>query len=224
MKLTASDITVLVCVHSVAEWNDTSLNIAIQSLIRQDIEDFKILIVLDNCWERTKISVEKVLTPDITVIQKNNREGKQGLAFAKNFGLKHINTKLVAFLDADDEYLPDKLEQQLTYLNKHPETDFLGTHAYYRNVTDLSRLETSLFDVNTYNHHDDIRAVISSENVLTHGSMMIRMQALEKLGGYRHVKGAEDWDLWQRAFEAGFRFAQINERLYIYTVNTSVER
>jgi hypothetical protein len=54
--------------------------------------------------------------------------------------------------------------------------------------------------------------------------MMVKKTCLDGLGGYRDVKGVEDWDLWKRAIEMGFKFYQIQERLYIYRIGTSTIR
>ena len=62
------------------------------------------------------------------------------------------------------------------------------------------------------------------ENILTHGSMMIKKKCLIDLGGYNNVKGMEDWDLWKRAIKNGYKFYQISNRLYVYRLNTSVAR
>ena len=65
---------------------------------------------------------------------------------------------------------------------------------------------------------------IFSENILTHGSMMVKKKCLDSLGGYNDVRGMEDWDLWKRAINNNFIFHQLPNRLYIYTLNTSIER
>jgi glycosyltransferase involved in cell wall biosynthesis len=220
------DITVLVCVHSTSEINDKLLLLALESLNRQDIEGFKTLVVLDNCWEHTYPLIRHWWDEEFMIVENPNP--KMGLAYVKNYGLSLINTKLVAFLDADDEYIPSKLETQLQYINKHPKVDFLGTHSMCRSMHRIDIKESantpSTFDSESYLTHAKIKKRMPDENVMTHGSMLIKMKALQKLEGYRHVKGMEDWDLWKRAIESGYRFAQINERLYIYTIDSSVAR
>ena len=78
--------------------------------------------------------------------------------------------------------------------------------------------------VGQYETHEQIYNRIFQENVMTHGSMLIRKKALDELGGYNDVRGAEDWDLWKRAISAGYKFYQIQERLYMLTMGTSVAR
>jgi hypothetical protein len=54
--------------------------------------------------------------------------------------------------------------------------------------------------------------------------MLIKKQSIIDLGGYQNIRGMEDWDLWKRAINGGYKFHQISERLYVYRLNTSVAR
>lgn len=212
-------ISVLICVHSNDLLHDELLIQAIKSLEQQTYKDFETVIVLDQCWENTKNKIISESTLNYVLLEKKI---KQGLSYAKNFGLSQIKTDLVCFLDADDLYIETKLESQLEYFKKN-DVDFLGTHALNRSLNE-DNLFNSCFDSNNFLDHDDIERVINNENVLTHGSMMIKTECLKKLGGYNDVRGMEDWDLWKRAINMGYKFAQMSERLYVYTLNTSVVR
>ena len=214
-------ITVLICVHSKNEQNDKFLSEALLSLDSQTYKDFKTIIVLDECWGETKSMLEAIeLNINFLVIE---RDKKEGLAYAKNYGLSFVDTEYVAFLDADDLYEPTKLEKQVEFI-KDNDVDFLGTHAW-NNINNNRKIKTpSCFDVNSYNKHEEIVNKLLHENCLTHGSMLIKMKALKELGYYNHVKGSEDWDLWKRASKAGYKFHQLPERLYVWCAGSSVAR
>jgi glycosyltransferase involved in cell wall biosynthesis len=215
------DVTVLICVHSTDYRYDFLLMKALKSLENQTYKNFKTLIVLDECWGNTK----KIITHtnfdlDIEIQEKNK---KSGLGNAKNFGLSFVETDLVSFLDADDLYCQDKLEKQLEFINNN-DVDFLGTQSWNISKNDEQELFDSCFSLGTNETHDEISKNIYQENFLTHGSMMIKKTCLDELGGYRDIKGTEDWDLWKRAIEKGFKFHQLQERLYIYRIGTSTIR
>lgn len=215
------DVTVLICVHSTNYNYDFLLMKSLKSLENQTYKNFKTLIVLDECWDNTK----KIITHtnfdlDIEIKEKNK---KSGLGDAKNFGLSFVETDLVAFLDADDLYCQDKLEKQLKFINNN-DVDFLGTQSWNIMKNDEQELIESCFSLGTNETHDEISKNIYQENFLTHGSMMIKKTCLDKLGGYRDIKGTEDWDLWKRAIQEGFKFHQLQERLYIYRIGTSTIR
>lgn len=214
-------LTVLICVHSTTEKNDLWLREALVSLKQQTYQNFDTIIVLDECWENTKKMLEKQ-NPivDTLVLERKNKEG---LALAKNYGLSFVKTDWVAFLDADDLYEPKKLEKQVRYIESN-NVDFLGTHAWNINSFDRITKTPSCFFEYSYNIHEDIVNRLPYENVLTHGSMMIRMECLRQLNFYRNEKGTEDYDLWKRAAEKGYKFFQLPERLYVFSVGTSVQR
>ena len=214
------NLTILICVHSNNPTIDSYLKEAIESLYNQTCKKFKVVVVLDECWDKTKPIVEKSLKYfKNTILEK---ETKTGLANAKNYGLAKVDTEFVGFLDADDLYVPDKIEKQLNFLN-YNDIDFLGAHSY--NIFNRKKiLYPSCFDSNTYITHNEIINALPHQNVLTHGSMIVKTSALKELNFYNNVKGAEDWDLWKRAAKMGYKFYQLPERLYIYSLGTSVER
>ena len=216
-------LTILICVHSTNNFNDELLNKSIKSLVNQTYKNFKTVIVLDECWEKTKEMISSSnYVLDLTILTK---EKKQGLSYAKNFGLFHIDSEWVGFLDADDLYLPTKLEEQVKYIENN-NVDFLGTKSWYINGNNEKVLYPNWYLINEETpfceSHDDIKNKIFESNVLTHGSMLVRKECLNKLNGYQDVRGMEDWDLWKRGVSNNFIFHQLQDKLYIYRRGTSV--
>jgi glycosyltransferase involved in cell wall biosynthesis len=216
-------LTILICVHSTSNFNDELLNKSIQSLVNQTYKNFKTVIVLDQCWDKTKEMISSSnYDLDLTILTK---EKKQGLSYAKNYGLYHIDTEWVGFLDGDDLYVPTKLEEQVKYIETN-NVDFLGTKSWY--IDGLN--EKDLYPSWYLNHeetpfcesHEDIKSKIFESNVLTHGSMLVRKECINILNGYQDVRGAEDWDLWKRGISNNFIFHQLQNKLYIYRKGTSV--
>ncbi len=153
---------------------------------------------------------------------------KDGLASAKNFGINCINNvkpvDWIAYLDADDQWMHAKLEVQRNFMLDNPEVDFCFTECWDH---ENGVLKPNCFPIGKYNTHEQIEGRIYQENCLGHGSAMIRMEAMNALGGYNTDKrylGREDWELWQRAIANGYRFAKVPERLYCYSMGTSVAR
>lgn len=216
-------LSILICVHSTNNFNDELLNKSIQSLVNQTYKNFKTVIVLDECWEKTKEMISSSnYVLDLTILTK---EKKQGLSYAKNFGLFHIDSEWVGFLDADDLYLPTKLEEQVKYIENN-NVDFLGSKSWYINGNDEQVLYPNWYLNNEETpfceSHDDIKNKIFESNVLTHGAMLVRKECLNKLNGYQDIRGMEDWDLWKRGVSNNFIFHQLQDKLYIYRRGTSV--
>ena len=214
-------ISILICVHSNSELHDSLLIKAIDSLIDQTYKNFDVYIVLDECWEHThKLIENKNYNLDIKFLIK---EKKEGLAFAKNFGIEKIESDWIGFLDGDDLYTPKKLEKQVSFINEN-DVDFLGTLSWNIQGLNESQVFPSCFNEGEFVTHEDIKKIIYSQNVLTHGSMIVKRDSIKSLGGYQNKTGWEDLDLWQRAINQGYKFHQLQERLYIYRLGTSVNR
>lgn len=213
-------LSILICVHSVDSLHDNLLLESLESLNKQTYKDFDVFVVFDECWNQTNnIIKDENYNFRINRLYHLKREG---LAVAKNFGLQYINSDWVGFLDADDLYVETKLEKQIDFI-KNNDVDFLGTQALNRNYQQ-NHYHESCFKTGTNETHDDIQKIIEKENVLTHGSMLIKRKCLKELNGYNNVKGSEDWDLWKRAIKKGYKFYQLQDRLYVWTYGTSVIR
>lgn len=215
-------ISILVCCHSNDHEHDMLLQAALESLTRQTYQNFETVLVLDQCHEGTKWIAEPY--KDILSLKIHERPHKQGLAMAKNFGLAHCTSEWIAYLDADDQWMDCKLELQRNFLLENPGVDFCFTEAW---DSYGGTLHPNCFKIGQYETHIQIAGAIGRENVLCHGSALIRKLAIDSLGGYstdRSLLGREDWDLWRRAIDAKFTFHKLPERLYIYSMGTSVTR
>ncbi|WP_298740351.1 glycosyltransferase family A protein [uncultured Chitinophaga sp.] len=100
----------------------------VESVLRQTVKDFEIIIVNDGSRDDSlavaQNLIEEFKDEKITLIDKPNG----GASSARNAGMRKAQGSLIALLDADDEWLPDKLATQLEILNRHPDIDFLGTN------------------------------------------------------------------------------------------------
>lgn len=89
------------------------LQCAIDSVLSQTFDNFELVIVDDGSTDGTKTLVESYCDPRIRFLSTNN----QGPARARNIGIENAKGDLVAFLDSDDCWFPEKLERQVTLLN-----------------------------------------------------------------------------------------------------------
>ena len=133
----------------------------------------------------------------------------QGSGPASAAGMATITTDLVARLDADDLAAPDRLERQLAWFADHPETDVLGTAvAEFRDDPATTIAVRALPET-----HEEIARYALINTPLNHPSVMFRVAAAEKAGGYRDVHFMEDYDLWARMLAGGARFHNLPEPL-----------
>ena len=89
----------------------------VQSLLDQKYENFEALIIDDGSPDRSLEICQQFTDPRIKIIRQENR----GLAGARNTGIRHAQGDYIAFLDADDLWLPEKLTKHIEHLESSPD-------------------------------------------------------------------------------------------------------
>lgn len=208
------------------------LNRALSSLEKQTYKDFEVQLILNGLYE----SKEAVL-PQIIYNGKINihdMKQKTSSAIARNYGIKNTNRKYICYIDVDDQYESEKLEKQLEFMEANNHVGVLGTRTKYLKNGEICPPKFVETDHET---HEQIKQVIKYDNIMFHGSLMLRRDIFNQYGlFYNETQKAgtyweqyernmwEDWDLWIRMIEAGIIFHNLREPLYIWTLGTSVDR
>lgn len=111
---------------------------AFQSVIQQTYKPKKIIVVDDGSTDGTSIILKMLVYQhsDFEVELYINHQNR-GPSYSRNLGLKNSQTNLVAFLDADDEWILDKMAIQIDSIKKH-EFDLIGTGYFVDNEATLS--------------------------------------------------------------------------------------
>lgn len=164
----------------------------VQSVLGQTFQDFEIIVVDDGSKDGTLAALE----PFGNVIRVH-RQPNGGVARARNTGVSLAQGSWVAFLDADDLWLPTKLERQLAASSTAPlvYTDRLNIGAR-GDLPELQSLATPLYDGDLF-----VR-LLREGNFITNTSVMMRRELFLQLGGfYTGLNGTEDWDMWIRVAE-----------------------
>jgi glycosyltransferase involved in cell wall biosynthesis len=139
----------------------------------------------------------------------------EGLVAALNAGLAHCQAPLVARMDADDLCHPRRLELQVEYLETHPQTWVVGSLVrIFPRATLTPGMAVYEEWLNSLLEPEQMAREIFVESPLVHPSVVLRREALERLGGYRQAGWAEDYDLWLRMWEAGGRFGKVDRVLF----------
>ena len=90
---------------------------AVSSILSQTFEDIEIIVVDDASTDGTKAALAKYHNNIIYIQHSLNT----GVSAARNTGIRKSTSKQVSFLDSDDYWLPEKLEVQVDFFNRHPE-------------------------------------------------------------------------------------------------------
>jgi glycosyltransferase involved in cell wall biosynthesis len=94
---------------------------AIESVLRQDLTDFELVVVDDGSTDGSADVVAAISDKRIRLIREDVQRGGNS---ARNRGFRETNAPIVAFLDSDDEYLPHKLSTVVAAFDQQPD---LGT-------------------------------------------------------------------------------------------------
>ena len=124
----------------------TTVISALQSVSNQTYKYFEVIVVDDGSTDKSQMVIEDYIRDNpnlkITFVKKENG----GVSTARNIGLRCASGEFVAFLDADDVWLVNKLERQAQILIDNPHIDFLGTN---RNDEFFRRVWFKKFDLLT---------------------------------------------------------------------------
>jgi glycosyltransferase involved in cell wall biosynthesis len=106
--------------------SSNTISATLHSLKLQTYQNFDVTIVDDGSTDETLCKVQHFINANqhlkILLIQQVN----SGVSKARNVALNLVKGDLIAFLDSDDEWLPNKLERQIQVFTNNPEVDLLG--------------------------------------------------------------------------------------------------
>lgn len=138
-------VSVVVCFFN----EKVFLEEAIQSVFRQDYSHWEILLVDDGSTDESTHIAKSYASrfPDrITYVEHAYHQNK-GLSASRNAGIKRSQGAYVAFLDADDVWMSDKLSAQLAIFRSHPEVTVLLEASLYWNSWKDERKEDTLVEI-----------------------------------------------------------------------------
>jgi glycosyltransferase involved in cell wall biosynthesis len=165
------------------------LGAAIESVMAQTYPHFEVVVVDDGSTDNTAAVVARY--PGVHYLRQEN----QGLAAARNTGLRHSIGDRLVFLDADDRLLPCALEVGLASLRDHPECAFVYGHSRFMT------LNGSLFHWQPRPHveGDYYLALLRGCPIFALGSVMYRRAVFESVTGFNpSLSPAADYELYYR--------------------------
>jgi glycosyltransferase involved in cell wall biosynthesis len=190
----------------------TVLADALTSVRQQTYQNFEVIVVDDGSSDSSHALAEKFATEDCRV--KVLRQPNGGMSMARNTAIAGARGELIAFLDADDVWLPGKLAAQLDLLEQEPRANLLFTDYFsWDGQNDFDRRYS---DPDKFPDGDAGRRLIFF-NLFGISTVMVKREMLDAVGLFDvELPVAADWDMWLRIAERGLCAKGIRQPLARY--------
>lgn len=190
---------------------EATLRQAVDSILRQTVTDLEVIVVDDGSSDGTCARASETGDPRVRAITQMNA----GPSVARNHGASIARGRYLAFLDADDMWLPRKLERQLAMLTERP---------------GVGAVQCGVYHVDENLRVIDVRPCVSSGNALWDAvnfrnlpafpsTVLFQREAFEHVGPFdTTLTGLEDWEMAIRtAWRCGL--ASVQEPLALYRMH-----
>lgn len=187
-------VSVVIAAYNAERW----IAGAIQRVLGQDYPVLEVIVVDDGSTDATREAIAPFREPVRYVFQEN-----AGSAAARNHGIRLARGELVAFLDADDRWLPGKLSAQVACLQAHPDCGWCYTDAWPVDASTRSK-KVRLSQLAPMAEGWVLEALLLS-NFVPFSSALVRREALEAVGGFREGPDrriSEAWEVWTLEHDA----------------------
>ena len=178
-------VSVILPTHNRYRW----LPRAVDSVLGQTYAPLELIVVDDGSTDGTS-DLLKTYGSDIRVIRQEN----MGVSGARNAGIRAAQGGLIALLDSDDKWLPEKLVHQVDYFRATPGAMICQTEEIW--IRGGKR-------VNPKNRHRKFSGMIFEKTLplclISPSAVMMRASLLQEVGLFdERLPACEDYDLWLR--------------------------
>lgn len=184
-------ISVIIITYNMADL----LRNAICSLKEQTNQNFEIIVVDNHSIDHTEDVINSFSELDIKYIKVHN-EGV--LSVSRNEGTKLAKGNWMAYLDADDYWMPDKIQQLYNVIEQIPDDYVAISHDFVLNDVRSGKKVTHKCEFDTENLQKEL---IMGENRIALSGTAVRKDSLLIVNGFSEdvrLKTVEDYDLWIR--------------------------
>ena len=210
--MTCARVSVVMAVFNAARW----LRSCVESVLMQTVRDLEFIIIDDGSTDESPEILKGYARADprVTVIHQSNT----GQAMALNVGLRRALGTCVAFLDPDDEVIPDRLEVQGRFLELHSRVSAVGCGVELINEKGRT-IGRMTAPVGTTRCRERI---FSRRYCTLGGALLVRREAAIGVGGFRAPFRWNDLDFMVRLAEQ-YEIDNVPDVLYRYRIHAASE-
>lgn len=193
---------------------------SIESVITQSYSNWELIIVDDGSTDNTAEIVKQYQLTEARIKYIYQENGKQSKA--RNTAIKNSSGYYIAFLDADDLWVSEKLQISVNEITSR-NYDLLFTDCYYFEDGDqiiASELKSAGVTSSTYEGKEAIITFLE-RNRIPNLTVLVKRDALKKTGDFLEIAElAEDYELWLRLLQQGAVFKSIATPLSLYRMRS----
>jgi hypothetical protein len=200
---------------------------AVQSVLAQRFGDLELIVVDDGSTDDTAEQLARVTDPRLHYVAGPHA----GVSAARNLGVRKAAGELIAFLDSDDLWFPDKLGREVAFLRRHPGVDIVFSDlekrqgdvvfpSFMRQTAVFSRrLRHRSYPDGLVLEPRDMRLTLLEEVPIKPSALTLRRAAFEAVGGFdERWSSSEDWEFLLRLAQR-YRFAYLDRPLAVLTIS-----
>lgn len=169
-------------------------SLAAQTYLQKHPDSVEILIIQNGSRENLTPFIPDSIRP----LVKEHFIEQPGVSNARNVGVSKAEGEWIAFLDADDHWLPGKLEAQAIRIAAAPQAGLVYTNSYWMDGEGRRFRRTQLAEYGDLPEGKIAQRLLERNYIIT-SSVALPRKVYDKMGGFDcGLQVCEDWDLWIR--------------------------
>ena len=189
---------------------EATLDEALESILAQTYTDWQMIMCDDASQDNTYKIAQKYAEkyPEKFILLKNSEN--MGLNKTLNNCLEYAQGEYIARMDGDDISLPERFEKEIKFLEENPHISIVSTDMFFFD-------ETGIWG-RTHKLESPTPASFLRKPPFCHAPCMVRKEAYDAVEGYsvsKKLLRVEDFHLWVKMYEKGYKGINICEPLYM---------